>query len=156
MVSWTPVSTQVDALGLDSSSADFGVLVSSWTSRQSLGIGVNTARIASREIRLLLWLGLSATRPVHRPIAPDDAFLCLCGVLCRSVAGAKYVRENKHHFWHDTTLSTSRSRLTRFPDKWLIVPTWTVFRQIRSYPHMATDWSLRPSSFLQPGRPIHH
>src|SRR5208282_5070741 len=47
---------------------------------------------------LLLWLGLSATRPVHRPIAPDDAFLCVCGVFFRSVAGPKYVRKGTRHF----------------------------------------------------------
>jgi hypothetical protein len=94
MVSWTSLSTQVDALGLDSSPAGLGVLVSGWTGRQSLGIAVNTTGISSREIGLLLWLGLSATRP----IAPDDAFLCLCGVFCRSVAGPKYVREDTRHF----------------------------------------------------------
>jgi hypothetical protein len=98
MVSWTSFSTQVDALGLDSSHAAIGVLVSGWTGRQSLGIAVNTARIGAREIGLLLWLGLSATRPMHRPIAPDDALLFLCRVFFRSVGGPKYVREDTRHF----------------------------------------------------------
>jgi hypothetical protein len=98
MASWTSFSTQVDALGLDSSHAAIGVLVSGWTGRQSLGIAVNTARIGAREIGLLLWLGLSATRPMHRPIAPDDALLFLCRVFFRSVGGPKYVREDTRHF----------------------------------------------------------
>jgi len=98
MVSWTSFSAQVNALGLDFSSAGIGVLVSGWTGRQSLGIAVNTARIVAREIGLLLWLGLSATRPVHRPIVPHDAFLCLCGVFFRSVAGPKHVRKDTRHF----------------------------------------------------------
>ena len=97
MVSWTSLSTQVDALGLDSPSTGLSVLVSGWTGRQSLGIAVNTTRIPAGKIGLLLWLGLSATRPVHRPIAPDDAFLCLCGVFCWSVAGPKYVRKDTRH-----------------------------------------------------------
>ena len=98
MVSWTSFSTQVDALGLDSSSTGIGVFVSGWTGRQSLGIAVDTARITAREAGLLLWLGLPATRPVHRPIAADDAFLCLCSLFFRSVARPKYVRKDTGHF----------------------------------------------------------
>ncbi|MGA2418927.1 MAG: hypothetical protein ABSG69_02490, partial [Candidatus Acidiferrum sp.] len=98
MVSQPPFPTQVDGLGLDSSFAVIGVLVSGWAGHQSLGIAIDTARIATREISLLLWLGLSATRTVHRPIAPNDAFLCFCGVFFRSVVGSKYVRKDTNHF----------------------------------------------------------
>jgi len=89
----SPIQSQVHALDLDSSFGNSNLCLRCYTYPQPVGINTCTSRHSSVSAFVLLWLGLSATGSLLRPIADYDAVLCLGRVFFRRAAGSKCIHE---------------------------------------------------------------
>jgi hypothetical protein len=81
----SPFSKCVHALDLDPSFGNPCICLCCHSAPEPSRVNIDAARIDSREAFILLWLELSATRPLHRPIAGYNAVLCVCRLFCRGL-----------------------------------------------------------------------
>jgi hypothetical protein len=89
----SPIQSHCHALDLDSSIGNPNLCLRCYTCPEPMAINTCTAPYSSVPAFVLLWLGLSATGSLLRPIADYDAVLCLGRVFVRRAAGSKCLHE---------------------------------------------------------------
>jgi len=95
-----PIQPQVYAMNLDSSFGNSNLCVCSYADFQPSGINTYTTHHSAVSAFVLLWLGLSATGSLLRPVAHYDAVLYLGSVFSRRAAGAKHNHEGSKKLGH--------------------------------------------------------